>query len=45
MEPRVSLLTLGVSDLQRAVAFYRDGLGWPKSEIGGEDVAFLQRVR
>jgi hypothetical protein len=45
IEPRVSLLTLGVSDFQRAVAFYRDGLGWPKSEIGGEDVAFLQRVR
>jgi catechol 2,3-dioxygenase-like lactoylglutathione lyase family enzyme len=42
MEPRVSLLTLGVSDLQRAVAFYRDGLGWPKSEIGGEEVAFFK---
>jgi hypothetical protein len=25
MEPRVSLITLGVSDLVRAVAFYRDG--------------------
>ena len=42
MEPRVSLLTLGVSDLQRAVAFYRDGLGWPKSEVGGEEVAFFK---
>jgi uncharacterized protein len=42
VEPRVSLLTLGVSDLQRAVAFYRDGLGWPKSEIGGEEVAFFK---
>ena len=42
MEPRVSLLTLGVSDLQRAVAFYRNGLGWPKSEIGGEEVAFFK---
>jgi uncharacterized protein len=41
VEARVSLLTLGVSDLQRAVAFYRDGLGWPKSEIGGEEVAFF----
>jgi hypothetical protein len=27
VEPRVSLVTLGVSDLKRAVAFYRDGLG------------------
>src|ERR671921_170688 len=42
MEPRVSLLTLGVSDLERAVAFYRDGLGLPKSEIGGEEVAFFK---
>ena len=43
MEPRVSLLTLGVSDLARSVAFYRDGLGWPKSTIGGGDeVAFFK---
>ena len=42
MEPRVSFLTLGVSDLERAVAFYRDGLGWPKSEVGGEEVAFFK---
>jgi uncharacterized protein len=42
VEPRVSLLTLGVSDLQRAVAFYRDALGWPKSEVGGEEVAFFK---
>ena len=43
MEPKVSLLTLGVSDLQRAVTFYRDGLGWPKSEVGGEVVFFKTR--
>ena len=42
MEPRVSLVTLGVSDLERAVAFYRDGLGWPKSDVGGEEVAFFK---
>jgi catechol 2,3-dioxygenase-like lactoylglutathione lyase family enzyme len=43
VEPRVSLITLGVSDLQRAIAFYRDGLGWPKSNIGGdEEVAFFK---
>ena len=41
MEPRVSLVTLGVSDLERAVALCRDGLGWTKSDIGGEDVAFF----
>ena len=42
MEPRVSLITLAVSDLERAVAFYRDGLGWPKSEVGGDEVAFFK---
>jgi hypothetical protein len=42
VEPRVSLVTLGVSDLERTVAFYRDGLGWPKSEVGGDEVAFFK---
>jgi uncharacterized protein len=41
VEPRVSLLTLGVSDLERAVAFYRDRLGWSKSDVGGDEVAFF----
>lgn len=42
MEPRVSLVTLGVSDLESSVAFYRDGLGWPKSGVGGDEVAFFK---
>ncbi|MDQ3835063.1 MAG: VOC family protein [Actinomycetota bacterium] len=43
MEPRVSLITLGVRDLERAVAFYRDGLGWPLSGASVEgEVAFLR---
>ncbi len=42
MKPRVSLITLGVSDLERAVAFYRDGLGWLKSNVGGDEVAFFK---
>ena len=37
MEPRISLITLGVSDLERAVAFYRDGLGWPTEGIIGQE--------
>ena len=37
MNPRVTLLTLGVDDLKRAVAFYRDGLGFStKGIIGAE---------
>ena len=32
MEPRLSFITLGVSDLARATAFYRDVLGLPQLE-------------
>ncbi len=42
MEPRVSLITLVVSNLERSVAFYRDGLGWAKSGVGGDEVAFFK---
>jgi catechol 2,3-dioxygenase-like lactoylglutathione lyase family enzyme len=37
MQPRITLLTLGVADLERAVAFYRDGLGWPTQGIVGTE--------
>jgi catechol 2,3-dioxygenase-like lactoylglutathione lyase family enzyme len=36
MKPRITLVTLGVDDLQRAVAFYRDGLGFNTEGIVGE---------
>ena len=37
MKPRITLLTLGVDDLERAVTFYRDGLGLStKGIVGGE---------
>lgn len=42
MEPRVSLVTLGVRDLQRALASYCDGLGWPVSSASTDEVAFLR---
>ena len=37
MEPRVTIVTLGVDDLERAVAFYRDGLGLPTTGIIGTE--------
>ena len=37
MKPRITLLTLGVDDLDRAVAFYRDGLGLPTEGIIGRE--------
>jgi len=42
MEPRISLITLGVGDLERSLRFYHDGLGWPVSgaSVAGV-VAFL----
>jgi len=35
MRPRITLLTLGVDDLQTAVQFYRDGLGLKTEGIVG----------
>lgn len=37
MRPAITLVTLGVDDLERAVAFYRDGLGWPTAGIVGTE--------
>jgi catechol 2,3-dioxygenase-like lactoylglutathione lyase family enzyme len=37
MKARITLLTLGVNDLERAVAFYRDGLGWKTDGIVGTE--------
>ena len=42
IEPRVSLITLGVRDLERARRFYRDGLGWPESSASNDGVAFFR---
>ena len=42
MDPYISLVTLGVTDLERALRFYRDGLGWPLSSASGGDVAFFR---
>jgi catechol 2,3-dioxygenase-like lactoylglutathione lyase family enzyme len=35
MKPRITLFTLGVDDLERAVRFYRDGLGLKTEGIVG----------
>lgn len=47
MKPRISLITLAVDDLERAVVFYRDGLGLPTDGIIGAEfengaVAFFE---
>jgi catechol 2,3-dioxygenase-like lactoylglutathione lyase family enzyme len=43
MQPRIHVLTLAVADLDRALAFYRDGLGFASpgvigTEFRGDDV-------
>jgi len=42
MEPRISLVTLGVADLERSLRFYRDGLGFPTTWTTDKGVIFLQ---
>jgi hypothetical protein len=41
MEQRLSLVTLGVADLERSRRFYEDGLGWRRGNQHKE-VAFYQ---
>lgn len=41
MEPRITLVTLGVTDLARSIRFYRDGLGLPQRATP-ESVAFFE---
>lgn len=42
MEPRISLITLGVTDFERSLRFYRDGLMFPVSSASQGDVAFFR---
>ena len=40
MEQRLSMVTLGVADLKRAIAFYEDVVGW-KAAPGPPEIAFF----
>jgi catechol 2,3-dioxygenase-like lactoylglutathione lyase family enzyme len=37
MKPRITVLTLGVDDLEKSLKFYRDGLGLPTEGIIGKE--------
>jgi len=41
MEPRISIITLGVKDMARAIRFYRDGLGLPTNAKDEANIAFF----
>ena len=40
MKPRITVVTVGVDDLKRAVRFYRDGLGLQTEGIVGKEFEF-----
>ncbi|HEX5126534.1 MAG TPA: VOC family protein, partial [Rhodocyclaceae bacterium] len=40
MKPRITLLTLGVDDLERSLRFYRDGLGLKTEGIIGKEFEY-----
>jgi len=40
MEPRITVITLAVDDLERALSFYRDGLGLPTQGIIGKEFEY-----
>ncbi|WP_181296041.1 VOC family protein [Pseudomonas sp. Q2-TVG4-2] len=47
MQPRITVITLGVEDLEASLRFYRDGLGFASEGIIGQElehgaVAFIQ---
>jgi len=42
MNPRISIITLGVRDLERSLRFYRDGLGFPTTRKPEQGIVFFQ---
>lgn len=40
MKPRISLITIGVDDLERSLRFYRDGLGLATQGIVGTEFEY-----
>src|SRR5437764_731850 len=37
MKPRITVITMGVDDLEKSLEFYRDGLGFPTKGIIGTE--------
>ena len=40
MKPRITIITLGVDDLDKSLTFYRDGLGLPTQGIIGQEFEY-----
>ena len=41
MQARISMISLGVKDLQVAIKFYQQGLGLPRKEPYSDEIAFF----
>ena len=41
MQARISMISLGVKDLQAAIKFYQKGLGLPRKEPYSDEIAFF----
>ena len=41
MEQRLTIITLGVSDLKKSTDFYENKFGWKKSELSNEYISFF----
>ena len=42
MEQRITLITLGVADLQVSASFYENILGWKRSPMSSENIVFFE---
>ena len=42
MDPRISIINLGVEDLERSLIFYRDGLGFSTTRKSESGIIFFQ---
>lgn len=42
MKAKISMITLGVTDFERSLTFYRDGLGFKTKYKEGEGIAFFE---
>jgi catechol 2,3-dioxygenase-like lactoylglutathione lyase family enzyme len=42
MKPRISVISLGVADLERSVRFYADGLGFPPRPESSDGAVYFQ---
>jgi catechol 2,3-dioxygenase-like lactoylglutathione lyase family enzyme len=44
MQPRITVITIGVNDLEASLRFYREGLGFPTEGIVGEQFEYGEVV-